>query len=63
MKLDHPQMGTTIYNGPPYRFSSYDAHPTRHAPLLGEHTAQILTGLLGLSAGEVDALKAEGVLQ
>jgi formyl-CoA transferase len=32
------------------------------APLLGEHTREVLTGLAGFSAGEVDALSDAGVV-
>jgi crotonobetainyl-CoA:carnitine CoA-transferase CaiB-like acyl-CoA transferase len=32
------------------------------APLLGQHTREVLGALLGLSAGEMDALEAEGVI-
>jgi crotonobetainyl-CoA:carnitine CoA-transferase CaiB-like acyl-CoA transferase len=33
----------------------------RHAPLLGEHTSELL-GELGLDAAEIAALEAEGVI-
>jgi crotonobetainyl-CoA:carnitine CoA-transferase CaiB-like acyl-CoA transferase len=33
----------------------------RHAPLLGEHNAEILAGL-GLSDSEITALEADGVI-
>ncbi len=47
--------------GNPVRLS---ASPTdvRRAPLLGEHTAQVLGGLLGLSAEELAQLKREGAI-
>jgi benzylsuccinate CoA-transferase BbsF subunit len=63
VRLEHPLMGTTVYNGPPYRFSGYSAQPTRHAPLLGEHTEDVLSDLLGMSASEIAALKAAEVLK
>jgi crotonobetainyl-CoA:carnitine CoA-transferase CaiB-like acyl-CoA transferase len=34
---------------------------TRHAPLLGEHTAALL-GELGLSPQEIDSLSAAGII-
>jgi crotonobetainyl-CoA:carnitine CoA-transferase CaiB-like acyl-CoA transferase len=34
---------------------------TRPAPLLGEHTREVLSGV-GYSAAEIDALVAEGVV-
>jgi crotonobetainyl-CoA:carnitine CoA-transferase CaiB-like acyl-CoA transferase len=32
------------------------------APVLGQHTDEVMTGLLGYSAAEVDALRAKGAL-
>jgi crotonobetainyl-CoA:carnitine CoA-transferase CaiB-like acyl-CoA transferase len=33
----------------------------RHSPLFGEHTREVLSGLVGLSDGEIDALYEAGV--
>ncbi|MDB5921821.1 MAG: CoA-transferase, partial [Betaproteobacteria bacterium] len=38
IKLKHAEMGETIYNGPPFRFSRTVAGLRSAAPLLGEHT-------------------------
>jgi crotonobetainyl-CoA:carnitine CoA-transferase CaiB-like acyl-CoA transferase len=35
---------------------------TRRPPLVGEHTGEILGGELGMSAEELAALAAEGVI-
>ena len=32
------------------------------APLLGQHTDEIMTGLLGYSAGEIEELRKKGAL-
>ena len=32
------------------------------APTLGQHTDEVMTGLLGYSAAEVDALRVKGAL-
>jgi benzylsuccinate CoA-transferase BbsF subunit len=63
VRLEHPQMGNTVYNAPPYRFSRLSAKPTRHAPLLGEHTTEVLRDLLGMSSDEISALAEQGVLK
>ena len=34
----------------------------RRAPMLGEHNAEIYEALLGLSSGDVDSLRASGVI-
>jgi crotonobetainyl-CoA:carnitine CoA-transferase CaiB-like acyl-CoA transferase len=40
-----------------------ECNPTlaRHAPFFGEHTREILSGVAGLSAEEIEALYAAGV--
>jgi formyl-CoA transferase len=57
--LDHPERGRFPMLGNPVRLS---ASPTEvhRAPLLGEHTADVLAGLLGLSPEEVAHLKRDG---
>jgi crotonobetainyl-CoA:carnitine CoA-transferase CaiB-like acyl-CoA transferase len=52
------QMAMTTW---PVRFDGAPV-PVKPAPLLGEHTAEALNDWLGLSDGEVEALKAEGVV-
>lgn len=61
IRIDHSEMGRTLYNAPPYRFSRSDVRLRSAAPLLGEHTDEILREL-GVSAVERDSLIAEGVL-
>jgi crotonobetainyl-CoA:carnitine CoA-transferase CaiB-like acyl-CoA transferase len=62
VRLDHPEMGNTINNAPPFRFSRSSSSPTRPAPLLGEHTNEICRDLLGLSPERVETLRRQGVL-
>lgn len=59
--LDHPVLGRSMMPAPPMRFS---ATPPRvgPAPLLGQHTEEVLVGILGLAPEEVRALAEEGVL-
>jgi crotonobetainyl-CoA:carnitine CoA-transferase CaiB-like acyl-CoA transferase len=42
VELDHPQAGRTAAIGPPLKFSATPASVTRAAPLLGEHTREVL---------------------
>jgi crotonobetainyl-CoA:carnitine CoA-transferase CaiB-like acyl-CoA transferase len=61
-EVDHPVAGRSRYATMPVRFSrGPERIHTRHAPLLGEHTAEILTGL-GLTAAEIEALEADRVV-
>lgn len=61
-EIDDPWIGTFPAPGPPARFSAWPLPEDVSAPLLGEHNADILGGLLGLDDKEVEALYAEGVL-
>ena len=61
--LRHREMGTVGYNGPAYRFSATPTVLTSAAPCLGEHTDEVLEGLLGYSRDEVMALRDQGILQ
>jgi benzylsuccinate CoA-transferase BbsF subunit len=63
VRLPHAEMGETIYNNLPFRFSRTPVRPTRPAPLLGEHTREILGGMLGFSESEIKELDAQGVLR
>ncbi|MDI4655130.1 CaiB/BaiF CoA transferase family protein [Xanthobacter autotrophicus] len=60
--LLHAEMGNSIYNGPPFRFASGPVGPRLAAPLLGEHTREILEVRLGKSPEEIDVLIAQEVL-
>jgi benzylsuccinate CoA-transferase BbsF subunit len=60
--LDHPEMGRSLYNAPPFRISGLADVPSTPAPLLGQHTCDVCRDLLGLSEGEIGALQSEGVL-
>jgi crotonobetainyl-CoA:carnitine CoA-transferase CaiB-like acyl-CoA transferase len=48
--------------GNPIKLSKSQPEPARRWPRLGEHTRAVLSRDLGLTAGELDALHAEGVI-
>jgi benzylsuccinate CoA-transferase BbsF subunit len=60
--LEHGEMGRTVYNALPFRLSRTPGYPHRPAPLLGEHTDQVLAESLGMEADAIAALRAEGAL-
>ncbi len=60
--LDHAEMGPTVYNALPVQMSGAECKPHRPAPLLGEHTDEVLHEKLDLSSEEIAALRAEGAL-
>lgn len=60
--LDHPEIGRAPYEAWPFKFSRTPGRLCR-APLLGEHTHEVLGDLLGMGREEVDRLIALGVLR
>lgn len=58
----HPVTGSHVVAGVPWRLNNGPNGIRRPAPTLGQHTAEVLTELLGYSADEVDALRARGAL-
>jgi benzylsuccinate CoA-transferase BbsF subunit/naphthyl-2-methylsuccinate CoA transferase subunit len=60
--LDHPEVGITLYNRAPIIFSKTPIQMNTAAPLLGEHTKQVLTEFLGYTEEEVAGLADEDVL-
>lgn len=55
-EVEQPGVGTYLMPGTPLDFSAFDRTPVRRAPLLGEHTEEILAEVLGLGEGEIGRL-------
>src|SRR6185295_12230862 len=62
VEMDHPRAGKVRMVGAPVRLSETPGSVRTPAPLLGEHTSEVLRDLLGLSAAEVAALRGAGVI-
>lgn len=62
IELDHGAIGTMAFDGPVTRFSATPARPWRAGPLVGEHTQQVMSEILGFSDDEITALAATGAL-
>jgi benzylsuccinate CoA-transferase BbsF subunit len=60
--LEHPVMGPVRNASAPHLWNGQPVSPASPAPLLGQHTEEISTDLLGLSADEYRQLVADGVL-
>ncbi len=61
VELDHPQAGATRAVGCPIHFSASPDRSSTPAPLLGQHTREVLREF-DLPEAEIDALLAEGVI-
>jgi 2-methylfumaryl-CoA isomerase len=61
-EVDHPGVGSYLTPGSPLWFGDVERAPVRRAPLLGEHTEEILADVLGLDSGEIGRLHDSGVV-
>ena len=61
-RVPHPEMGELVINAPPFKVAGEDRPALGCPPLLGQHTAEIAGGLLGLSEAECRRLIDEQVL-
>ncbi|MEE8580183.1 MAG: CoA transferase [Myxococcota bacterium] len=61
VELEHPHAGRIRQPRPAARFDHTPAEIRRPAPLLGEHTDELLSNL-GVSAAEIAVLRREGVV-
>jgi crotonobetainyl-CoA:carnitine CoA-transferase CaiB-like acyl-CoA transferase len=60
-RVDHPEAGKTWLAGRPWKFSAAPASPLSPSPCVGQHSREVLTAELGISADEYEALVAAGV--
>jgi formyl-CoA transferase len=61
-EVPHPTAGNLKLIGSPLRLSRSPTDVTRPPPLLGQHTEEVLTDLLGLSRVDIERLRDEGVV-
>jgi crotonobetainyl-CoA:carnitine CoA-transferase CaiB-like acyl-CoA transferase len=59
----HPVAGSIRMTGPPVRMSDTPGTVRTPAPLLGEHTEEILRDRLGITSEEVSRLKDAGIIR
>jgi benzylsuccinate CoA-transferase BbsF subunit len=60
---EHPEIGTRQHAGVPWKMSRTPTEVRAAAPLIGQHTDEVLTGLLGYTTEQVAALRAQGALE
>lgn len=63
LTLDHPEMGPALYNAPPFRCARTPVGLQGPAPLLGEHTREVLRELMDVGDAEYEELQAGQVLK
>jgi len=61
VEVDHPERGKYLSVGNPIKLSDSVSEVTR-SPLLGEHTDEILTQVLGYSATELEEIRTSGAI-
>ncbi len=61
VRLKHGETGERVVPGIPVRFSAFEP-AYRPAPMMGEHSEEVLTGLLGYTADEIARLREQNVL-
>ncbi len=61
-EVPHPTIGTLRLTGLPIKCSETPGVIRMHPPLLGEHTDEVLAGVLGYSSDQIEALKAQGAI-
>jgi len=60
--LEHKEMGPSPYEGLQHRLSRTPGELRTAAPVLGQHSDEVLGGMLGLSQQEIEQLKQERVI-
>jgi len=60
--LEQPGVGRYLMPGIPLDFSAVARAPAAPAPMLGQHTEEVLLDVLGLSAAEFGRLHDEGIV-
>jgi crotonobetainyl-CoA:carnitine CoA-transferase CaiB-like acyl-CoA transferase len=62
IEIAHPLAGTVALTRSPMRFSATPLEHNVPPPLLGQHTDEVLRGLLGRSEAEIAQLRADGAV-
>jgi benzylsuccinate CoA-transferase BbsF subunit len=61
-EVEHPVLGNVHVMAPPFQLRGTPPQIEQAAPLLGQHTHEVLRDVLGLEDAEIEGLEAEGVL-
>lgn len=61
--LDHPEVGYSLYDDVPIHMSDTPPRLDTPAPLLGDHTREVLVDLLGMSEADYQRLEESGLFR
>jgi 2-methylfumaryl-CoA isomerase len=61
-EVEHPGVGTYLMPASPLKFSALDRVPVTRAPILGEHTEEVLANVLHLDAPTIARLHDAGIV-
>jgi crotonobetainyl-CoA:carnitine CoA-transferase CaiB-like acyl-CoA transferase len=62
VETHHPLLGALPLVGSPLKLSSHPVKMLRPPPVLGQHTAEVLSETLGYSVDKLEQLRSEGVV-
>jgi crotonobetainyl-CoA:carnitine CoA-transferase CaiB-like acyl-CoA transferase len=62
VEVDHPEIGRRQHTAQPWTISDNPDRTLPRAPLLGEHTTEVLQAVFGYTPEQIEQLKAQGVL-
>jgi crotonobetainyl-CoA:carnitine CoA-transferase CaiB-like acyl-CoA transferase len=61
VRVEYPEAGAHLVAGVPWRMSRTPPAVSRPAPMLGEHSFEVLSGFLGVTREEYEALVADNL--
>ena len=61
-RIEQPGIGTYLVPSQAIQFTGLESEPPKPAPLLGQHTDEILTEVLGMSSGQISKLHDENII-
>lgn len=61
-EIEQPGIGSYLVPGSPLEFSNLERLPATRAPMLGEHTDEVLSEILGLDNPQIGKLRDSGVV-
>ena len=62
VEIEHPVLGPVTFAGNPVNLSRTPGRPERFPPSLGEHTAEVLAGVLGMDDAQIGELMADAAV-